>query len=367
MKYKYILQTLLITFLTNTLKAQIEIESVSTEKPFKIEYDSTLNIPALQNLIGQSFFVLPLKTLEANAGYRSFYTKPDGKKHYLTQSEYQDTPKESLVGRTLEIIGYKVINKGDILREKSFLELKRKDNGDILYWQNNQFPEEVITIGYFEKIKKNLLNKKCYLTNNFFILYNLIQHKEIINQKDIWTIFQIVYDENIEVLVVKLKNSSNELCAAKYSDWFHIELSTLTYIPENTYNEELDLYKENTEESTKPNNSLNESTGEVYTIVEEMPEFPGGAAAMMEWIKDKIESIGYPQMEKEAGISGTCYVTFVIDKEGNVTDSKVLRSVSGGPGYDKVALQVVKAMPKWSAGKQNGRSVSVQYNLPVKF
>ncbi len=106
---------------------------------------------------------------------------------------------------------------------------------------------------------------------------------------------------------------------------------------------------------------------EIFTIVEQMPEFPGGAAAMMKWIKDKIESIGYPQMEKEAGISGTCYVTFVVDKEGNVTDSKILRGVSGGPGYDKVALQVVKSMPKWSSGKQNGRAVSVQYNLPIKF
>ncbi len=106
---------------------------------------------------------------------------------------------------------------------------------------------------------------------------------------------------------------------------------------------------------------------EIFTIVEQMPSFPGGDAAMMKWIRDKIESIGYPQMEKEAGISGTCYVTFVIDKDGNVTDSKVLRGVSGGPGYDKVALQVIKSMPKWAAGKQNGRSVSVQYNLPIKF
>ncbi len=106
---------------------------------------------------------------------------------------------------------------------------------------------------------------------------------------------------------------------------------------------------------------------EIFTIVEQMPSFPGGEAAMMKWIRDKIESIGYPQMEKEAGISGTCYITFVIDKEGNVIDSKILRGVSGGPGYDKVALTVVKAMPKWAAGKQNGRSVSVQYNLPIKF
>ena len=106
---------------------------------------------------------------------------------------------------------------------------------------------------------------------------------------------------------------------------------------------------------------------EIFMIVEQMPSFPGGDQAMMKWIRDKIESIGYPQMEKEAGISGTCYVTFVIDKEGNVIDSKILRGVTGGSGYDKVALTVVKAMPKWAAGKQNGRAVSVQYNLPIKF
>jgi protein TonB len=106
---------------------------------------------------------------------------------------------------------------------------------------------------------------------------------------------------------------------------------------------------------------------QIFTIVEQMPEYPGGQAAMMKWIKDKIESIGYPQMEKEAGISGTCYVGLVVDKEGNVTDVKIVRGVPGGSGYDKVALQVVKAMPKWSTGKQNGRAVSVQFSLPIKF
>jgi len=103
------------------------------------------------------------------------------------------------------------------------------------------------------------------------------------------------------------------------------------------------------------------------TWVEQMPAFPGGEAAMMKWIKDKISQIGYPQMEKEAGISGTCYVGFVVEKDGSITDVKLMRGVSGGPGYDNVALKVVKAMPPWSAGKQNGREVRVQFNLPIKF
>lgn len=103
------------------------------------------------------------------------------------------------------------------------------------------------------------------------------------------------------------------------------------------------------------------------TIVEQMPTFPGGEAAMMKWITDEINKRGYPQMEKEAGISGTCYVTFVVEKDGNITDVKILRGVSGGPGYNKLAQEVVKAMPNWKAGKQNGREVRVQFNLPIKF
>ena len=100
------------------------------------------------------------------------------------------------------------------------------------------------------------------------------------------------------------------------------------------------------------------------TIVEQMPQFPGGEAAMMKYIQ---QNVSYPQMEKEGQIQGTCYVTFVVEKDGSITDVKVLRGVSGGPGCDKEAMRVVKSMPAWKAGKQNGREVRVQFNLPIKF
>jgi protein TonB len=100
------------------------------------------------------------------------------------------------------------------------------------------------------------------------------------------------------------------------------------------------------------------------TIVEQMPTFPGGEQEMMKYIQ---KSVQYPQVEKEAGIGGTCYVTFVVEKDGSITDVKVLRGVSGGPGCDKEAIRVVKSMPNWKAGKQNGREVRVQFNLPIKF
>ena len=100
------------------------------------------------------------------------------------------------------------------------------------------------------------------------------------------------------------------------------------------------------------------------TIVEQMPTFPGGEGEMMKYIQKNVQ---YPQMEKEAGVSGTCYVNFVVEKDGSISDVKVLRGVSGGPGCDKEAIRVIKSMPPWKAGKQNGREVRVFFNLPIKF
>ena len=72
-------------------------------------------------------------------------------------------------------------------------------------------------------------------------------------------------------------------------------------------------------------------------------------------------------MEREAGISGTVYITFVVEKDGSITGVNKLRGVANGPGCDKEAMRVVKSMPNWKAGKQNGREVRVQFNLPIKF
>jgi protein TonB len=102
--------------------------------------------------------------------------------------------------------------------------------------------------------------------------------------------------------------------------------------------------------------------GKVFTIVEEMPGFPGGEQKMLEYIAKNIK---YPPVARENGIQGRVYVTFVVDKEGKIKDAKILRGIGGG--CDEEALRVVKTMPDWKPGKQNGRSVQVQYNLPVNF
>lgn len=100
-----------------------------------------------------------------------------------------------------------------------------------------------------------------------------------------------------------------------------------------------------------------------FTIVERMPSFPGDNDAMGKFIKSNLK---YPKGQKFDG-PNTCYVTMVVEKDGSLTDIKVLRSAQGGPAFDQEAIRVISLMPKWNPGSQNGHLVRVQYNLPVKF
>jgi protein TonB len=101
---------------------------------------------------------------------------------------------------------------------------------------------------------------------------------------------------------------------------------------------------------------------QIFMVVESMPEFPGGEPALYKYL---AENIKYPQMAKESGIQGRVFVTFVVERDGSVTDVRVLRGIGGG--CDEEAIRVVQSMPRWTPGKQRGKSVRVQYNLPVKF
>ncbi len=100
----------------------------------------------------------------------------------------------------------------------------------------------------------------------------------------------------------------------------------------------------------------------IFTVVESMPEFKGGMQQLYTYLGNNIK---YPVMAKESGIQGKVYVTFVVEKDGSITDVKVLRGIGGG--CDEEAVRVVQSMPRWSPGKQRGKPVRVQYNLPVRF
>ena len=105
-----------------------------------------------------------------------------------------------------------------------------------------------------------------------------------------------------------------------------------------------------------------EVANKVFDVVEEMPSFPGGQGALMAFLSSNIK---YPVVAQENGVQGRVIVGFVVEKDGSISDVKVMRSVD--PSLDREAQRVVKAMPKWKPGKQNGSAVRVKYTVPVVF
>lgn len=106
----------------------------------------------------------------------------------------------------------------------------------------------------------------------------------------------------------------------------------------------------------------NEAGKEVFTVVENMPEFPGGREEMAKYLASAVK---YPEEARKAGLQGTVYVTFVVEETGKVSNVKVLRGFN--KACDESAMNAVKSMPNWNPGTQRGEAVKVQYNLPVKF
>ena len=107
---------------------------------------------------------------------------------------------------------------------------------------------------------------------------------------------------------------------------------------------------------------VKEEETKVFDVVEQMPSFPGGPSALMQYLNSNIK---YPVVAEENGVQGRVVCTFVVEKDGSITDVRVVKSVD--PSLDKEAQRVVKSMPKWIPGKQNGSAVRVKYTVPVTF
>lgn len=101
---------------------------------------------------------------------------------------------------------------------------------------------------------------------------------------------------------------------------------------------------------------------EIFVSVEKMPEFPGGETELYKYLNKNLK---YPDIAKEQNLQGRVYITFVVEKDGSIANPKVARDIGGGCGEE--ALRVVRAMPKWTPGKQRTQTVRVQYTLPVIF
>ena len=101
---------------------------------------------------------------------------------------------------------------------------------------------------------------------------------------------------------------------------------------------------------------------QAFDIVEQMPEYPGGAMAMFEYLS---KSIKYPKEAAEAQKEGRVIATFIVNKDGSISDARVVKSVD--PALDTEALRVINGMPNWTPGRQNGKVVNVKYTIPISF
>jgi len=111
-----------------------------------------------------------------------------------------------------------------------------------------------------------------------------------------------------------------------------------------------------------PKPKQEEVTEEIFVVVENQPEFPGGNAAMMKFLSDNIK---YPVIAQENGIQGRVICNFVVERDGSITDVQVVRGVD--PSLDREAVRVIQSMPRWTPGKQRGQAVRVRFTLPVVF
>jgi protein TonB len=132
-------------------------------------------------------------------------------------------------------------------------------------------------------------------------------------------------------------------------------------IPEITENEN-EQYEEVTFTSIEEPETPPTDESDVSDFAEVDPEFPGGESAMIKFIQ---ENVTYPEMSREMGEQGTVYVQFVVNTDGSIQNVKVLKGVS--ELLDKEAVRVIKKMPNWSPGKQNGEPIRVRYQIPINF
>jgi protein TonB len=104
------------------------------------------------------------------------------------------------------------------------------------------------------------------------------------------------------------------------------------------------------------------SEEETFIIVEKMPEYPGGIGAMHDFL---VKNIEFPKTAVETGIKGTVYLYFIVEKDGSISNIKIIRGIGGG--CDQEAERVISKMPKWNPGSQRGKPVRVSFNIPVVF
>ena len=140
----------------------------------------------------------------------------------------------------------------------------------------------------------------------------------------------------------------------------HRDTTLYTVEPFSISSDNFRLSIQTTEEN--PVRILEKSNDSIYQIVNEMPKFPGGEQAMMKFVAQNVK---YPEKAKDEGISGRVFISFVVEKDGSISNVEVKRGIGGG--CDEEAVRVISSMPKWKPGMHKGEPVRVSYQMPIMF
>ena len=162
--------------------------------------------------------------------------------------------------------------------------------------------------------------------------------------------------------VIKKDELVKETNQMKQMDQLDAKIAVGTETHEGAKDRTIEAVRNDIAVATPPPAPKEEVTQKVFDVVEVMPSFPGGQAALLQYLNSHVK---YPVVAQENGIQGRVTISFVVERDGSITDVKVARSVD--PSLDKEAARVVSSMPRWTPGKQNGSAVRVKFNVPVVF
>ena len=340
-------------------------------KNYKSFCDSSIDI----NSFYDSAFVCPEFSQSFKTLNESFDSKPefpggtDSLYSFIINNLRSGSLKNySFDAKDRKLIKYMIDKDGAVIKQ-TFVDKKEQFNNEIITmypsipkwkpaYKNGQpvksnyiFP--VINGRVFIKEGNKFYNKGVELfgANKLNESISYFNTAILFNQKD----YEAFYNRG--VCFYKMKNTS-DACL----DWGNAYLIKVDKQLRDLINKYCDSTIVFNGQKTKIYSIDDQSKEKVFVVVEEMPKFPGGDEQLFQFISRNIK---YPDKARKAGIIGRVYVTFVIDKNGNVQDAKVLRGI--GSGCDEAALDLIRSMPQWTPGKQNGKVVNVQYNIPINF
>jgi TonB family protein len=352
-------QDLILGFGLNQYSISNYSDSVLNSRLPEFKFSDSINVIGHTDTVGTMEFNVVLSRKRAESVMQwlvSKNVKPDIIKTYWKgESEILDFKCDEF-NRRVEIFTFKNQHRIDTLQDQTFNKESQAftiDNSrdTTIYGKEGTFiqiPMNSISSTKASDNKHFVVKLAEYYTLSDIILNhlttradkNILETKGMINLRIVQDGQECFINKNIPI---KVGFPNTEKSEAEMS---------LFYGKPNQDNEIIWEEAQNSDDYSLP----------IYILVEEMPSFPGGET---ERIKFFAANIVYPQQAMEKGIEGTVYISFIVDSSGGISDAKILRSIGGG--CDEEVLRVIKMIPRWNPGKQNGKNVAVLFTMPLFF